>query len=151
MATHLQVGDKAPGFTGVDQNNLNVSLKDYAGRKVVLYFYPENDTPACTAQACNLRDNFSSLKAQGYEIIGVSPNDVESHQKFRGKYELPFTLLSDPKHVIINKYGVWGEKNLYGRKFMGLLRTTFVINEHGFITKILRRPKTKAHAEEIVR
>ncbi len=150
MATHLQVGDKAPAFTGIDQNKGNVSLKDFPGKKVVLYFYPEDDTPACTAQACNLRDNFFLLKAQGYEIIGISPNDVESHQKFKSKYELPFTLLSDPQHTIIDKYGVWGEKNLYGRKFMGLLRTTFVINEQGYITKILRRPKTKIHTEEIV-
>src|SRR4028119_1501667 len=151
MATHLQVGDKAPHFRGKDQTGKQVSLKDLKGKKLVLFFYPEDDTPACTAQACNLRDNFSSLKAQGYEIIGISPNDEESHQKFKSKYELPFTLLSDPRHTIIDKYGVWGEKNLYGRKFMGLLRTTFVINEQGFITKILRRPKTKAHAEEIVK
>lgn len=151
MAILLQPGDKAPSFTGIDQNGIKVSLKDYSGKKVVLYFYPEDDTPACTAQACNLRDNFSSLKAQGYEIIGLSPNNIEDHQKFKNKYQLPFTLLSDPKHTIIDKYGVWGEKNLYGRKFMGLLRTTFVIDERGIITKILRRPKTRSHAEEIVK
>ncbi len=150
MATHLNVGDKAPEFSGIDQNGITVSLKDYRGKKVVLYFYPQDDTPACTAQACNLRDNFSSLKAQGYEIIGVSPDDAESHQKFKNKYQLPFTLIADPDHKIIEAYGVWGERNLYGRKFMGLNRTTFVIDENGVIEKIMKRPNTKAHAEEII-
>lgn len=151
MATHLQIGDKAPAFTGIDQNGVKVSLKDFSGKKLVLFFYPEDDTPTCTVQACNLRDNFSTLKAQGYEIVGISPNDIISHQKFINKYLLPFTLLSDTSRKIIDKYGVWGEKNLYGHKFMGLLRTTFVIDEKGVITKIFRKPKTKAHAEEIVK
>ena len=151
MATHLQAGDKAPVFSGLDQNGIRVSLKDYLGKKVVLYFYPEDDTPTCTVQACNLRDNFSALKAAGYEVIGISPDDVESHKKFKNKFQLPFTLIADPKHSIIEKYGVWGEKNLYGHKHMGIYRTTFVIDEKGIIKKIFLRPKNKAHAEEILK
>ena len=151
MATHLEAGNKAPDFSGLDQNGIEVSLKDYRGKKVALYFYPEDDTPTCTVQACNLRDNFSALKAAGFEIIGVSPDDVESHKKFKNKFQLPFTLIADPKHAIIEKYGVWGEKVLYGHKHMGIYRTTFVIDEKGTIKKIFRRPKNKAHAEEIIK
>ena len=151
MATHLEVGDKAPNFSGLDQNGIKVSLKDYLGKKLVLYFYPEDDTPTCTVQACNLRDNFSTLKANGYEIIGVSPDDVESHKKFKNKFQLPFTLVADPKHTTIDKYGVWGEKNLYGHKHMGIYRTTFVIDEKGVIKKIFKKPRNKAHAEEIMK
>ena len=151
MATHLNEGDKAPNFSGLDQNGIKVSLKDYLGKKVVLYFYPEDDTPTCTVQACNLRDNFSALKATGYEVIGVSPDSVESHKKFKNKFQLPFTLIADPKHAIIEKYGVWGEKVLYGHKHMGIYRTTFVIDEKGIIKKIFRRPRNKAHAEEIIK
>ncbi len=150
MATHLEVGQDAPLFTGVDQNGNKVSLSDFNGKKVVLYFYPEDDTPGCTAQACNLRDNYGLLKQNGFEILGVSPDNIESHQKFESKYNLPFTLLADPEHKIINQYGVWGEKNLYGNKFMGVLRTTFVIDENGKIVKIFKRPKTQEHAEEII-
>ena len=151
MATHLEAGNKAPDFSGLDQNGIKVSLKDYRGKKVALYFYPEDDTPTCTVQACNLRDNFSALKAAGFEIIGVSPDDVESHKKFKNKFQLPFTLIADPKHNIIDKYGVWGEKNLYGHKHMGIHRTTFVIDEKGTIKKIFKRPNNKAHAEEIIK
>ena len=151
MATHLEAGNKAPDFSGLDQNGIEVSLKDYRGKKVALYFYPEDDTPTCTVQACNLRDNFSALKAAGFEIIGVSPDDVESHKKFKNKFQLPFTLIADPKHAIIDKYGVWGEKNLYGHKHMGIYRTTFVIDEKGTIKKIFKRPNNKAHAEEIIK
>jgi peroxiredoxin Q/BCP len=150
MATHLQAGQKAPAFTGVDQDGNKVSLSDLKGQKVVLYFYPEDDTPTCTVQACNLRDNYSLLKKNGFKVIGVSPNDEKSHQQFKEKFSLPFTLLADPKHKIIDKYGVWGEKNLYGRNYIGLHRTTFVIDENGVIQKIFLRPKNKAHAEEIV-
>ena len=150
MATQLQVGEKAPLFSGKDQDGTTVSLKDFRGRKVILYFYPEDDTPTCTIQACNLRDNYSLLKKNGFTVIGVSPDDEKKHQKFREKFQLPFTLLADPQHKIIDKYGVWGEKNLYGRKYMGLHRTTFVIDEKGVINKIFLRPKNKAHAEEIV-
>lgn len=151
MATHLQVGQKAPAFTGVDQDGKKVSLSELKGSKVVLYFYPEDDTPTCTIQACNLRDNYSLLKKNGFTVIGVSPDVEEKHQKFREKFQLPFTLLADPQHKIIEKYGVWGEKNLYGRKYMGIHRTTFVIDENGMIQKIFLRPKNKAHAEEIVK
>src|SRR5918993_5251878 len=115
MATHLQVGDKAPPFSGKDENGNKIALKDLKGKKVILYFYPEDDTPACTTQACNLRDNYALLQKEGFTIIGISPNDEASHQKFRSKYNLHFTLLADPKHTIIDQYGVWGEKNLYGR------------------------------------
>jgi len=151
MPTHLQAGIKAPSFTGVDQDGRKVSLSDLKGQKVVLFFYPEDDTPTCTIQACNLRDNYSLLQKNGFNVIGISPDDVKSHQKFRQKFSLPFTLLADPQHRIIEKYGVWGEKNLYGRKYMGLHRTTFVIDEKGIIKKIFLRPKNKAHAEEIIK
>ena len=151
MATHLQVGEKAPAFTGVDQDGKKVSLADFKGQKVVLYFYPEDDTPTCTVQACNLRDNYGLLRNNGFVVLGVSPNDSQSHQKFITKFHLPFPLLADPEHKIINKYGVWGEKILYGRKYMGLHRTTFVIDEQGKIARIFLRPRNKAHAEEIVK
>ena len=151
MPTHLTEGQKAPAFTATDQNGTKVSLADFKGQKVVLYFYPEDDTPTCTVQACNLRDNYALLKKAGYKVIGVSPDDEKKHQKFIGKFDLPFTLLTDPKHSIIDKYGVWGEKNLYGRKYMGLQRTTFVIDEKGIINKIFLRPKSKTHAEEILK
>jgi len=151
MATHLQVGQKAPAFSGVDQEGKKVSLNELKGSKLVLYFYPEDDTPTCTIQACNLRDNYSLLKKNGFKVIGVSPDAEDKHRKFREKYDLPFTLLADPQHKIIEKYGVWGEKNLYGRKYMGIHRTTFVIDENGVIQKIFLRPKNKAHAEEIVK
>ena len=151
MATQLQVGEKAPPFSGKDQDGNTLSLKDFRGQKVVLYFYPEDDTPTCTIQACNLRDNYGALKKAGYEIIGISPNDEKSHQKFKTKFNLPFTLVADPEHRIINQYGVWGEKNLYGRKYLGLHRTTFVIDETGTIEKIILRPRSKIHAEEILK
>lgn len=151
MATNLQVGEKAPAFSGIDQDGKRVSLADFKGQKVVLYFYPEDDTPTCTVQACNLRDNYSSLIKKGFKVIGVSPNDEKSHKQFREKFNLPFALLADPGHKIIKKYGVWGEKNLYGRKYMGLHRTTFVIDEKGSIQKIFLKPKNKAHAEEIMK
>jgi peroxiredoxin Q/BCP len=151
MSTHLEIGQKAPLFTGKDQSGKTVTLKDFLGKKVVLYFYPEYDTPTCTIQACNLRDNYATLEKQGYVVLGVSPNDERSHQKFVQKFELPFTLLADPQHKIISKYGVWGEKNLYGRKYMGLHRTTFVIDASGIIQKILKKPRSKMHAEEILK
>jgi thioredoxin-dependent peroxiredoxin len=151
MATHLQAGDKAPTFTGVDQDGKKISLSDFKGQKVVLYFYPEDDTPTCTIQACNLRDNYALLKKNGFKVIGISPDDVKSHQKFREKFSLPFTLIADPEHKIIDKYGVWGLKNLYGREYMGLFRTTFVIDEKGVISKVFLRPKNKEHAQEIVK
>lgn len=147
----LKEGDKAPAISGKDQNGNKVSLADYKGKKVALYFYPEDNTPTCTVQACNLRDNYSLLKKEGFVVIGVSPDDEKSHKKFETKFELPFTLIADPEHKIIEKYGVWGEKQMYGRKYMGLLRTTFLLDEKGVIRKIFLKPKSKQHAEEIVK
>ena len=146
----LQEGDKAPDFKSKDQNGKPITLKDFTGKKVVLYFYPEDDTPTCTVEACNLRDNYALLKKNGYVILGVSPDDEKKHKKFEQKYNLPFTLIADPDKKIIDKYGVWGEKNMYGRKYMGLLRTTFLIDEKGKIVKIFKKPKSKIHSEEIV-
>jgi len=151
MATQLEPGQKAPLFTGLDQEGKKFSLTELKGKKIVLFFYPEDDTPTCTVQACNLRDNYSLLKKNGYTVIGISPDDEKSHQKFKEKFNLPFTLVADPKHAIIDKYGVWGEKNLYDRKYMGLHRTTFVIDEQGIIKKIFKKPRSKMHAEEILK
>jgi thioredoxin-dependent peroxiredoxin len=150
MAIVLKEGDKAPAFTGVDQNGKKVSLKDFKGEKLVLYFYPEDDTPTCTIQACNLRDNYTLLKQNGFEVIGVSPDEALKHKKFEAKFNLPFTLLADNKHIILEKYGVWDQKQMFGNKYMGVLRTTFVIDEKGIIRKIFLRPKNKAHAAEIL-
>lgn len=147
----LKEGDKAPAFTGKDQNGNKVSLSQFKGQKVVLYFYPEDDTPTCTIQACNLRDNYALLRQHGFTILGVSPDDEAKHRKFEAKYNLPFTLLADPEHKIIDKYGVWGPKQLYGRHYDGIHRTTFVIDEKGVIRKIFLRPKNKQHAEEIIK
>jgi thioredoxin-dependent peroxiredoxin len=147
--TTLKEGIKAPAFKAKDQNGNTVSLSDYTGKKVVLYFYPEDDTPTCTIQACNLRDNFGLLKKNGFVVLGVSPDDEKKHKKFEAKYELPFTLLADPDHKIIDKYGVWGEKQMFGNHYMGLIRTTFLIDEKGIIRKIFHKPKSKEHTEEI--
>jgi len=148
--THLTEGQKAPAFKGKDQNGQAVSLADMKGKKIVLFFYPEDDTPTCTVQACNLRDNFALLKKNGFEVLGVSPDEEKKHKKFEAKYSLPFTLIADADHKIIDKYGVWGEKQLYGRNYMGLHRTTFLIDEKGIIRKIFLKPKSKQHAEEIL-
>jgi peroxiredoxin Q/BCP len=148
--THLTEEKKAPAFKGKDQNGKPVSLADFKGKKVVLYFYPEDDTPTCTAQACNLRDNFGLLKKQGFIVLGVSPDEEKKHKKFEAKYDLPFTLIADADHTIIDKYGVWGEKQLYGRTYMGLHRTTFLIDEKGIVKKIFLKPKSKSHTEEIL-
>lgn len=148
---NLTEGDKAPSFSARDQNGESVSLANFKGKKVALYFYPEDDTPTCTVEACNLRDNFSLLKKKGITVLGVSPDNEKKHKKFEEKFSLPFTLLADEGKKIIDKYGVWGEKNLYGRKYMGLHRTTFLIDEKGIIRKIFRKPKSKIHAEEIVK
>jgi peroxiredoxin Q/BCP len=146
----LQEGEKAPAFSGIDQNGKKISLADYKGKKLVLYFYPQDDTPTCTLQACNLRDHYGLLRKNGFEIIGISPDDSNKHKKFETKYQLPFTLVADTSHVILNKYGVWDQKKLFGHQYMGVLRTTFVIDEKGFIRKIFLHPKSKTHAEEIL-
>jgi len=147
----LTVGMKAPSFSGLDQDGNKVTLVDFKGKKLVLYFYPEDDTPTCNDQACNLRDNYALLRQNGFEVVGVSPDPVTKHKKFQAKFSLPFTLIADPEMKIINKYGVWGEKNMYGRKYMGIIRNTFVIDEKGLLRIIIRKPKVRQHAEEIIR
>jgi peroxiredoxin Q/BCP len=146
----LKEGDKAPDFSGNDQNGKRISLSNFRGKKVVLYFYPQDDTPTCTVQACNLRDNFSKLRKNGFDVIGISPDSEKSHKKFKTKFKLPFTLIADEKHEILKLYNVWGEKQMFGNHYMGVLRTTFVIDENGIILKIFSRPKNKAHAAEIL-
>lgn len=146
----LQEGKKAPAFKGKDQNGATVSMADFKGKKLVLYFYPQDNTPTCTVQACNIRDNFAALKKKGIYIIGISPDDIKKHKKFEEKFELPFTIIADTDHSIIDKFGVWGEKQLYGKKYLGLHRTTFLIDEKGMIKKVFLKPKSKQHAEEIL-
>ena len=146
----LEEGSKAPVFSANDQNGKSVSLGDFRGKKVVLYFYPEDDTPTCTIEACNLRDNYALLKTNGFEILGVSPDTERKHKKFASKFQLPFTLLADAEHRIIERYGVWGEKQMFGKNYMGVHRTTFVIDENGIIKKIFLKPRSKQHAEEIL-
>ncbi|MFW5658417.1 MAG: thioredoxin-dependent thiol peroxidase [Bacteroidota bacterium] len=150
MGTHLKKGDQAPEFTGKDQNGNEISLSDYKGDKLVLYFYPKDDTPGCTKEACNLRDNFQKLQDAGIKILGVSADDEASHQQFIEKYELPFPLIADTDKEIINKYGVWGEKNMYGKKFEGIFRTTFLIDEDSKIHHVFKRVKTDNHTEQIL-
>ena len=149
--TTLKAGDKAPDFNGVDQNGNPVSLKSFKGKKVILYFYPKDDTPGCTAQACNLRDNYQSLIAEGYQVIGVSKDSVKSHKKFETKYELPFPLIADEEHIIAEAYGIWGERKFMGRAFMGMHRTTFLIGEKGKIHAVIAKPDTKNHTEEVLK
>lgn len=146
----LQEGQKAPQFTGTDQDGNKISLKDYSGKKLVIFFYPKDDTPTCTVQACNLRDNYGLLKKNGFEVIGISPDEVNSHKKFEKKFNLPFTLIADPKHSILDKYGVWQQKKMFNNVYMGVVRTSFVVDEKGKIIKIFKKPKTAKHAEEII-
>jgi len=149
--TTLTEGKKAPAFTSKDQNGNKVSLAQFKGQKVVLYFYPEDNTPTCTVQACNIRDNYSALQKEGIVVLGISPDEEKKHKKFEAKFNLPFTLLADTDHSIIDKYGVWGEKSMYGRSYMGLHRTTFLIDEKGVIRKIFLKPKSKEHTAEILK
>jgi len=146
---HLKVGDKAPNISAKDQNGNQVNLEKYRGRKIILFFYPKDNTPGCTAEACNLRDNYSDIKEKGFEVIGVSPDSEKSHQKFIENKQLPFDLISDTEHIILNDYGVWGEKKMYGRTYEGVHRTTFVISEEGIIENIITKVKTKEHAKQI--
>lgn len=146
----LREGDKAPAFRLPDQDGEMIALSSYKGKKLVLYFYPEDDTPTCTIQACNLRDNYALLKKNGFEVIGVSPDAPAKHKKFETKFKLPFTLLADTTHAVLEKYGVWDQKKMFGHEYMGGLRTTFVLDEKGVIRKIFLRPRNKAHAEEIL-
>lgn len=148
---NIAIGDPAPDFTSIDQHGQPVKLSDYRGKKVVIYFYPKDDTPGCTAQACSLRDNHDALRTAGYEVLGVSIDDQKSHQKFATKYDLPFTLVADTDKAIVDAYGVWQEKSMYGRSYMGTVRTTFVIDENGIITEIIGKVDTKKHAEQILK
>lgn len=147
----LLEGKKAPGFSLFDSNGVKVFLNDYKGWKVVLYFYPKDMTTNCTIEACDFRDEFPNFKKIKTVVLGVSPDSVESHKKFAGKYKLPFTLLSDEKKEVVQKYDVWKEKSMYGRKYMGVERTTFVIDEEGKIKKIFPKVRVKGHVEEIVK
>lgn len=148
--TQLKEGMKAPLFKGKNQNGETIALDDYKGKKLVLYFYPKDNTPGCTAQACNLNDNYSSFTSKGYEVVGVSPDDEKSHQKFIGKFNLKFNLIADTEKEISEAYGVWVEKKMYGRTYMGVARTTFIINEEGVIEKIISKVDTKNHADQII-
>ena len=147
----LKPGDKAPSFNATDSFGKPVSLKDFTGKKLVMFFYPEDDSPTCTIEACNLRDNYSLLKSKGFDVIGISPDGPGPHQHFISKNSLPFTLIPDPDHKIMDKFGTWSKKKLFGHEFMGVLRTTFVIGEDGTILKIFLKPRNKAHAEEILK
>jgi thioredoxin-dependent peroxiredoxin len=146
----LKEGDKAPAFTGLDQDGNNISLAVYKGQKLALVFYAEDGSPTCTIQACNLRDNFTELERAGIAVLAVGPDDAKKHKKFETKYQLPYPLIDDSSHEVMLKYGVWDQKKLFGHEYMGVLRTTFLIDEKGIIRKIFIRPKNKAHAEEIL-
>lgn len=146
----LQVGEKAPSIEAKDQDGNIVKLSDFQGKKVVLYFYPKDDTPGCTAQACSLRDNYEALLAKGYAVLGVSADDEKSHKKFANKYSLPFPLLADTEHNIVEDYHVWAEKSMYGKTYMGIVRTTFIIDENGVIQEIISKIDTKNHAEQVL-
>ncbi|MFZ5430259.1 MAG: thioredoxin-dependent thiol peroxidase [Bacteroidota bacterium] len=149
--TTLNIGDKAPHFEGVNQNGESVSLSGFSGRKLILYFYPKDDTPGCTAEACNLNDNYREWTGKGYDVVGVSPDSVKSHLKFAGKYGLKFNLIADEEKSILEAYGAWGEKKMYGKSYMGVLRKTFVIDENGIITGVFDKVDTKDHTNQIIK
>jgi len=148
----LKVGDKAPAILGINQDGTEIKLNDFAGKKIVLYFYPKDNTPGCTAQACSLRDNYSELKNAGYEVIGVSTDSTASHQKFISKQNLPFMLIADTDKKLSEAFGTWGEKSMYGKLYMGTFRTTYIIDETGIITRIIlpKEINTKTHAQQIL-
>lgn len=146
----LKKGSFAPDFQGVNQRNEQFSLSNLKGKKVILYFYPKDDTPGCTAEACDLNDNYEMWLSRGYEVVGVSPDTVASHLKFSQKYNLRFNLISDPDHCILEMYGAWGNKKLYGKEYMGVLRKTFVIDENGKIEAVFEKVDTKAHSKQII-
>jgi peroxiredoxin Q/BCP len=145
----LKEGMKAPLFEGIDQNGKEIKISDFAGKKVVLYFYPKDNTPGCTAEACNLRDNYELFLKKGFTVVGVSMDSEKSHKSFAGKYSLPFPLIADTSKKILNDYGVWQEKKLFGKSYMGIVRTTFIIDEQGVIEKIISKVETKSHAGQI--
>jgi len=148
----MNIGDKAPDILGINEKGEEIRLSNYKGKKIVLYFYPKDMTSGCTAQACNLRDNYNELRKAGYEVIGVSVDGEKSHQKFIEKYDLPFSLIADTDKKLVEQFGVWGEKSMYGRKYMGTFRTTFIINEEGVIERIItpKEVKTKDHSAQIL-
>ena len=148
--TTLKAGDKAPDFSGLNEKNETISLNDFKGKKLVLYFYPKDMTPGCTTQSCNLRDNYDILLKQGYEVLGVSADSTKRHIKFIEKYDLPFSLLADEDHTVLNAFGVWGPKKFMGKEFDGIHRTTFVIDENGTIIEVIGKVKTKEHTEQIL-
>lgn len=153
MANHttsLHAGDKAPDFKGKDQNGKVIALSDFKGKKLVLYFYPKDNTPGCTAESCNLRDNYEGLKAKGYEIVGVSADDEAKHQKFIEKYDLPFPLIADVNKELIRAYDVWGLKKFMGKEYEGISRATFVIDENGILEKVFTKVIVKNHTEQIL-
>ncbi len=145
----LKIGDKAPNFSAPDQDGNTVSLDQFKGKKLVLYFYPKDNTPGCTAEACDLRDNYEQFLSKGYEILGVSADSQKSHQNFIKKYDLPFRLLSDVDKKILESYNAWGEKKMYGKSYMGILRKTYIISEDGVIENIFEKVNTKAHTKQI--
>ena len=149
MAT-LKKGDKAPDFSAVDQDGKSISLSDFKGKKLVLYFYPKDNTPGCTAEACSLRDSYSDFKKKGYEIVGVSADSQKSHQGFITKFELPFRLIADTDKKVINAFGAWGEKKMYGKSYEGIIRKTIVISEDGKIEDIIEKVDTKNHAQQLL-
>lgn len=148
--TTLKVGDQAPDFTGVNEKNESISLSDFRGKKLILFFYPKDNTPGCTAAACNLRDNYSELKEKGYELLGVSPDSAKKHENFIRKFEFPFSLLADTEKEVLNAYGVWGLKKFMGKEYDGVHRTTFVIDEEGKIEQVIKKVKTKDHTAQIL-
>ena len=148
--TVLKAGGKAPDFKGVDQDGNVIALKDFKGKKLLLYFYPKDNTPGCTAEACNLRDNYSTLIKKGFQVVGVSADSVKSHKNFEEKFSLPFPLIADEDKEILHKYGVWQKKKFMGRSFLGIVRTTFLIDEKGIIRGIIDKPNTKNHAAQVL-
>ncbi len=146
----FKAGDKAPSFEGVNQNGEKISLNDFKGKKLILYFYPKDNTPGCTAESCNLNDNYEMWLNKGYDVVGVSPDNEKSHVKFIEKFGLKFNLIADTEHKILEDYGAWGEKSMYGRKYMGVLRTTYVIDENGVIEAVFEKVKTKDHTNQII-
>ena len=148
----IQIGDTAPEVLGHDENGNEIRLSDFKGKKLVLYFYPKDMTSGCTAEACNLRDNIGALEAQGFAVLGASVDDAKSHQRFIAKHELPFHLIADTDKQLVEQFGVWGEKSMYGRKYFGTFRTTFIINEEGIVERIIgpKKIKTKDHARQIL-
>jgi len=148
----MEIGNKAPEILGTDQNGKEIRLSDFAGRKIVLYFYPKDSTPGCTSEACSLRDNYDEMRAKGYEVIGVSVDSDRSHRKFIEKNDLPFTLIADTEKRLVEEFGVWAEKKMCGRTYMGTLRTTFIIDEHGIVEHIIgpKQIKVKEHAAQIL-